>query len=185
MGQPTIFLVINIIGGVLVLGSYLVCFIQFPEERTNLWGEVPKKTQQKIVPFMLLAAAGYLITGWWFWQIVEPNSVSFPGGFSYVGVIAFFAILLALSTAWMPVSILAIKKRSNIWKNITIGILAGVSIASCFILFLVCTATVETNGISLGQVLAIVGWSFLCFQTVFLDGILWVLKFHPDRTPLA
>ena len=66
-----------------------------------------------------------------------------------------------------------------------IGILAGVSIASCFILFLVCTATVETNGISLGQVISIVGWSFLCFQTVFLDGILWVLKFHPDRTSLA
>ena len=57
--------------------------------------------------------------------------------------------------------------------------------ASCFILFLVCTATVEKNDISLGQVLAIIGWSFLCIQTVFWDGILWVLKFHPDRTSLA
>ena len=185
MGQTTIFLVVNIIGGILVLGSYLICFIQFPEERTKLWGEVPKKTQQRIVPFMLLAAAGYLITSWWFWQVIEPNSLNLPGGFTYVGIIAFFALLLALSTAWMPVSVLAIKKRSNLWKNITICILLGVSIASCFILFLVCTATVEKNDISLGQVLAIIGWSFLCIQTVFWDGILWVLKFHPDRTSLA
>ena len=125
MGQTTIFLVVNIIGGILVLGSYLICFIQFPEERTKLWGEVPKKTQQRIVPFMLLAAVGYLITGWWFWQVIEPNSLSLPGGFTYVGIIAFFALLLALSTAWMPVSVLAIKKRSNLWKNITICILLG------------------------------------------------------------
>lgn len=185
MGQTTIFLVVNIIGGVLVLGSYFICFIQFPQERTNLWGGLSKKTQQKIVPFMLLAAGGYLVTSWWFWQIVEPDFVNFPGKFTYLSSITLFAIFLALSSVWMPVAVLAIKTRSTVLQTTTNSVLTGVSISSLLILFLVCTATVETNGISLGQVISIVGWSFLCFQTVFLDGILWVLKFHPDRTPLA
>ena len=181
MGQTAIFLVINIIGGVLVLGSYLICFTQFPQERTNLWGKVSKKAQQRIVPFMLLAAGGYLVTSWWFWQIIEPDFVSFPGKFTYLSIITLFAILLALSTAWMPVAVLAIRTRSTIWKTATNSVLTGVSISSLLILFLICTATTETSGTSAGQIIAIAGWCFLSFQTVILDGILWVIKFHPDE----
>lgn len=185
MEETTTFLIVNIVGGILVLGSYLVYISQFPQESSQLWGGVSKKIQRLIVPFMFLAAGGYLLTGWWFWQTIDPEFLGFAGNLGYTGIITLFGIFLGFSTAWIPTAIKAIQTRSTRWKITTYGVLIVVSISCLIILFLICTATVETSKSPIGKNLAIIGWCFLCFQTVILDGLFWVIKFQPDKAYLV
>ena len=60
MEPPTTFLIVNVVGGILILGSYLVYVAQFPQESSQLWGGVSKEIQKLIVPFIFLATGRYL-----------------------------------------------------------------------------------------------------------------------------
>ena len=60
MSNAHIFLLVNILGGSAVLGSYAFGLILYPDNRMDLWGEIDGIWQTIFVTSMLLAAAGYL-----------------------------------------------------------------------------------------------------------------------------
>ena len=60
--MPTgiVFALVNVIGGVAVLGSYAWCLDTYPEHREALWGGVQGTLRSMFSLSMFLAAAGYL-----------------------------------------------------------------------------------------------------------------------------
>ena len=61
MSYGTIFLIINIIGGVLVLGSYVIGFSLFSEAKETMWGGITSSQRPMFQISMIFAAAGYLL----------------------------------------------------------------------------------------------------------------------------
>ena len=59
MRVQTQFLLINIIGGIAVLGGYAIALINNPETRNQLWGGVPENLRLWITAFMFISAFGY------------------------------------------------------------------------------------------------------------------------------
>jgi len=51
---------INVVGGILVLGSYAHGLITHPASRDAIWGGVPETIKPLYTANMLFAAAGYL-----------------------------------------------------------------------------------------------------------------------------
>ena len=54
-------LLINIIGGISVLGGYLIALMNHPKNRNELWGGVPEELKPWITSFMFVSALGYCI----------------------------------------------------------------------------------------------------------------------------
>ena len=59
MRVQTQFLLIIIIGGIAVLGGYVIALINNPETRNELWGGVPENLRLWITAFMFISALGY------------------------------------------------------------------------------------------------------------------------------
>ena len=60
MSSQNIFILVNIIGGISVLGTYVLGITLFPEHRDDLWGGVQGKLRPVFIFSMILAAARYL-----------------------------------------------------------------------------------------------------------------------------
>ena len=52
-------MIINIIGGLFVLGGYVYALINNPTNRMQLWGGVPENYRSWIVGMMFVSAFGY------------------------------------------------------------------------------------------------------------------------------
>ena len=66
MRVQTQFLLINIIGGVAVLGGYIIALLNHPETRNELWGGVPENLRLSIIAFMFVSAFGYCFAMYYF-----------------------------------------------------------------------------------------------------------------------
>ena len=70
MTDNTIFFLVNLIGGILVLTSYVWGIINFPFHRNLLWGDIGSNLKKIIISSMFTGAIGYLFTFVWFWKIL-------------------------------------------------------------------------------------------------------------------
>ena len=61
MRIQTQFLIINIIGGIAVLGGYVIALVNHPDTRSELWGGVPENLRFWITSFMFISAFGYCL----------------------------------------------------------------------------------------------------------------------------
>ena len=179
MQLSTVFFLVNLIGGILVLSSYAWGLWSFPFHRHLIWGDIGFSTQKIIVPFMFLAAIGYIVSAYWFWKIIPPNDFKFAGNFDYGTIILFFSMFLGLSSLWMPMAIQSVISNSPLWIVLTKVILFFVAICSLLILFGIFNSSTLGNQILPGKYFSLIGWFFLCVQTVIFDGIFWSLKFNP------
>lgn len=180
MQLSTIFFLVNLVGGILVLSSYAWGLWAFPFHRHLIWGDIGVSTQKFIVPFMFLAAIGYIVSAYWFWKIVPPNDFKFAGNFGYGTIIVIFSIFLGLSCLWMPMAIQSVISNSPLWIVLTKVILLFVAICSLLILFGIFNSSTLDNQILPRKYFSLIGWFFLCVQTVIFDGIFWSLKFNPQ-----
>ena len=57
--QQWTLIAINVVGGILVLGSYVQGLMAHPDNRNALWGGVPNSVQPLYTVSMILAALGY------------------------------------------------------------------------------------------------------------------------------
>ena len=81
MANTHLFALINIIGGTLVLGSYVFCIYFYPEYRESFWGGVHGNTRKFFTFSMLPAAIGYLL--FFYCAVFRPEA----GIFEYKGFI--------------------------------------------------------------------------------------------------
>jgi hypothetical protein len=168
-------ILINVFGGLAVLGSYAWGFITYPNAGELLWGGVPESLRSLYTGSMFLAAGGYFAFSIFILHLdpKETRILKWPG-FKAFNVL--FTGILIPSAFWLPLTTSAIEKSSQFLACLTRLDLALVAIASLGLLYAI--IKVQPQKTSWLHYLAILGSLFFCFQTVILDAIIWVLNFQ-------
>ena len=174
MSNAQIFMLVNIVGGAAVLGSYLLGLISYPNSRVDLWGGIEGIWRTIFVISMLFAAVGYLFFCYTITISNGENTSSFLGNHTF----SILATLFLLSASiWMPATLQYIETKFDLWWIvsvislwITAASLLGLTLAFRFI-ELPSIGSVQTY-------LSLAGLFWISFHCLFFDAIIWVAKFH-------
>lgn len=169
-------LIINVLGGAAVLGSYALGISTHPNASQILWGEVPESVRPYYTMNMLLAAMGYFALVYFILFRLNPVKTRIAGRFGFGLFPAIFACILIPSALWMPLTFLAIERSSLalVWAIRIVLWLVGLASLALFYALL----KVEPRQALWAQRIALVGCIFFCVQTTFLDAIVWIVLFR-------
>ena len=173
--QQIILLIINIIGGAAVIGSYIFGLSAQSGGANVLWGGVPTNIRQVYTVSMILSALGYFAFLFYIFFRLDPGQTSIAGisGFTLFYVI--FLLILIPSAFWMPLTNVYVGNPStSIWIWVR-TVLALVGIASIALFWAILTLQGKVPGISYW--LAVVGSGYFAFHTAILDAIVWAALF--------
>jgi hypothetical protein len=162
-----VLLLINIVGGVAVIGSYVLGLRGESRGADALWGGVPARIRPVYTVSMILSAIGYLAVLYYAFFELVPDEVEIGGRFGFVLFIPIFVLMLIPSALWMPLSNLYVDNpRTGTWIAIrTVLFIVGLaSIALAWALF-----ALEPNDH---------GVAYFAFHTFILDAILWAALFR-------
>ena len=165
---------INLFGGVAVLGSYAYCLMSYPAQAGEFWGGVPDGLRSLYTVNMFLAAAGYFAFTFFLMYRLKPTT-SGGGRFGLGTFNALYALILIPSALWMPLTFAMLESPSDgLWWAIRLS-LAAVGIGSLGLL--VGLLAVRPSPPSLAHKLAVLGSLAFCFQTAILDALVWPAYF--------
>ena len=178
MGPAAALTLVNLVGGTAVLTSYVWGVWQFDDPATALWGDAPAIVRSSALVTMLLAAAGYLWVVWGhlLWQS-EFSATLFRGQNAAWLIVGVDAIILLFSAAWMPLTVAAIQRQSDLLRYLVFAVLWCVAGATMVLVWVI--ATLESTAPSWSHRLAVAGTLAFALQTIALDAIIWVLGFNP------
>jgi hypothetical protein len=106
-------LLLNVVGGIAVLGSYVLAFAYAPAVRDGLWGGVPEALRPLYTVNMLLAAAGYFPFTWLF-VLGEPAYAAARSPGHDRAMLAIYALVLLPSALWLPMTAWLIESPSTL-----------------------------------------------------------------------
>ena len=169
------FLIILIVGGAAVLGSYVHGLATHPDTRNSVWGGVPEVLKPLYTVSMLTAAAGWMLfTSYLFFRL-PPSQTSTAGGLGYRAFVALQAVALVGSALWMPLTFRYLDApNAGLWWLIRLDLLA-VGLASLGIIAVLAAA--EPRPAPLWRALALLGSLLFAFQTLVLDALVWPAYF--------
>ncbi|UCG84420.1 MAG: hypothetical protein JSW38_06285 [Dehalococcoidia bacterium] len=167
--------IINIVGGILVIGSYVQGIRTHPQNRDAAWGHVPARIKPLYTVSMLLAAAGYFAFSYFIILRLNPGDVASLNSFSYSAFIAVYVLILFLSAIWMPLTFAMLEKPSRtLWWAIRITLfIVGIGSLGLLALLLI----LNHNEPMWLLWLAVAGSALFCIQTAFLDALVWPIYF--------
>ena len=126
-----VLLIINIIGGAAVLGSYILGLKTHSGGADVLWGGTPQRIRSPYGVSMILSAVGYLAFAYFIIFRLDPANTSIAGNPGYGILTMLFVLILAASALWMPLTYVYIgHSTAIIWVGIRIVLLI-VGISSC------------------------------------------------------
>lgn len=158
--RQILFLSINIIGGILVIGSYVYC-IKTHGNADSLWGGVAVNIRKIYTASMLIATVSYFAFALYVMLKVESGYVFH----------VLLAIMLGASALWMPLTYAMIQSPATaIWIGIRV-VLAVVALASLGILVSLLLISPKPAGVFYWS--AVVGAVLFTLHTGVLDAILW------------
>ena len=175
--QQIILLVINILGGIAVLGSYIIVLRKAgPNAANAMWGGVPSAIRPVYGVSMLFSALGYIAFFYFTLFKLVPAEVKIAGGFGYSLLYAVFLLILIPSALWMPLTNVYIgNRRMALWVGIR-TVLAIVGLASIALLWALLALKTQSSGIAYW--LAVAGSGYFAFHTAVLDALVWSALFH-------
>ncbi len=161
---------INLFGGIAVLGSYAYCLTSYPAAAGDFWGGVPEGLRSVYTMNMFLAAAGYFaFTFFLMYRLRPANAGKSRFGLGTFNVL--YALILIPSALWMPLTFAMLEAPSDgLWWAIRLT-LATVGIGSLGLL--AGLVAVRPSSPSLAHKLAVIGSLVFSFQTVVLDAAIW------------
>lgn len=173
--QQIILLVINIIGGAAVVGSYIFGLSSSTGGANVLWGGVPENIRPVYGVSMVLAALGYFAFIYFIFFKLVPAEVSIAGRFGFSLFYAIFLVMLIPSAFWMPLTNLYVgNPGTGLWISVR-TVLALVGLASIALVWALLSLQTKVPGISYW--LAIAGSGYFAFHTAILDAIVWAALF--------
>ena len=168
--------VINLLGGIAVIGSYVLGLQTLPGQGERLWGGVPEGIRGIYTVSMLLSAVGYLL---FFYHVVirmDPAKVHLPWGVSFGSFAVPFLLILVPSAFWMSLTFAYLESPSTInWiaVRMVLGLAAFGSLAMLWML-------VGLKNLSPDQFWwpSTIGAGIFAFHLVCLDALLWPVLFR-------
>jgi hypothetical protein len=168
---------INVVGGILVLGSYAYGLITHPANRDAIWGGVPQAIKPLYTANMLFAAAGYLAFTYFVLFRLHPDNAQLANLLGYKVFYIVYAFILLFSALWMPLTYAALGHPGSVLYYWAVRIvLAIVGLASLALLGVL--LSLHSSESSPTYWLAIAGAVFFCIQTAALDGAVWSVYFR-------
>lgn len=169
--RKLLMIVIVVIGGIAVLGSYVYGFQASSGGADLLWGGVPESLRPLYTANMIPAAIGYLVFTYYILFRLNPaeTRIGERDGFRVFNWI--YAAILIPSALWMPLTLQALEQNSTAWAWVVRLDLAIVGLASLAMLYALWQARPRRAVVV--HRLAVIGSIFLCIQTVILDAIIW------------
>ena len=174
--QQVLFLTINLIGGLAVLGSYIIGLGMFPEYREALWGEVRGNLRTGILISMIFAALGYL--AFCYVALFQNGLEDFNKSdwFNSYTISILVGIFLISATFWLPSAIAYLHFSNTYWLVICIASLWSTAISLAVLLGIVITSDVKIIS-SASHYVAIIGIGLITFHCLVFDAIIWSIKF--------
>jgi len=175
MRIQTQFLLINIIGGIAVLGGYVIALINHPETRNELWGGVPENLRLWITIFMFISAFGYCFA--MYYLIFDEGLFLnfFWGKFDYKLIKILLTIFLLTAALWIHTAFIYIESGSKLYWNFVQLELWLTGVSAFLIMIGIATAIgVKNSNLHLYSIL---GLSAISFHCLVLDAFLWLNKF--------
>ena len=173
MGQPAhklLFVLINVVGGIAVLGSYAYGFVAYPDAVAALWGDVPEGLIGVYTGNMFLAATGYLLVFAYLLSQVPTDTRTGNGGLLFERLNMLYGAVLFCSALWMPLSFALLDApNQDLWWCIR-AVLLTTGIAA-----IVIGLQVHRHAVQRGRLfkVALAGYLFFCLQTAVLDALIW------------
>jgi len=174
--QHIILLIINVVGGAAVIGSYIFGLGGQSGGTNILWGGVPANIRPVYFISMIICAVAYFAILYYLFFRLAPGEVVIAGRFNYTLFYVIFILMLLPSALWMPLTNLyTANPGMGLWIGIrTVLIIVGLaSIALCWAIF---SVQPRLPGVSFW--LAAVGSGYFAFHTMILDGIVWAALFR-------
>ena len=173
-------LIFTLVFGPLVLAAYAYG-ISHAERPMELWGGIPESWQTYIVPFMFIAAFGFLMY-WYivFFQFDESTlgSMRWPWGESDESgafrLLIAYSLILIPSALWMESTIFHMENDYSWTPVVVVGTLLLTSVGNLMLGLLAYSA--YHDGID-GAGLMIAGALMLGIQCILNDFVIWVYKF--------
>lgn len=167
--------VINLIGGIAVLGSYAHGIATHDQPGTALWGGVPAAIRPVYQLSMLAATAGYLMFTYVLLLHTQPHEVRVAGhGFDLFNVV--YLVILIPSALWMPLTFAYLAQPSAaLWLAVRgVLLLTGAGAVA------MCVALWQLRPAPPLRSLALVGALCFAFQTAVLDALVWPAFFRQN-----
>ena len=169
-GEKRLWLIICLIGGVAVLGSYAWGLSTFPELRGALWGELPHAVRPVYTVNMFLAAAGWIAVAWRL--LTGPPQMTVGGRPAYLVFALIQMLILIPSAFWMPLTFIVLIQGGAFAWTITRACLLLVGVGAVLQVWAVWRLSPRPTN-RWGQTLLIIGALFFALQTAVLDGLVW------------
>jgi hypothetical protein len=169
--RKLLMIVIVVLGGIAVLGSYVYGFQASGGETDLLWGGVPESLRPVYAANMIPAAIGFLVFTYYIIFRLKPaeTKIGERDGFGVFNWI--YAAILIPSALWMPFTLQAVEQNSPAWAWAVRLDLAIVGLASLAMLYALWKVR-PRQSVAVHR-LAMSGSIFMCIQTVILDAIIW------------
>ncbi len=173
MTNASLFFLVNLVGGIAVLGSYCAGLYLYPDQRTALWGGVVGNWRTLFTSSMFFAAAGYLFFCYTMTTSDAANESSFLGKYTFIILAAAF---LFSASVWMPATLQYLDTRNEIWWVVSVTSL-WLTVASLICMVLAFSFT-EFPNVTLSQnYVTLIGIIWIAFHCLVFDAIIWVTKF--------
>ncbi|HEY96950.1 MAG TPA: hypothetical protein G4O16_02065 [Dehalococcoidia bacterium] len=172
--QQIVLLVINIIGGAAVIGSYIYGLNAQSGGANVLWGSVPENIRPVYFVSMIISALGYFAFLYYILFRLSPSEVSIANTFGFSLFFAIFILILLPSALWMPLTNLYVGAPSTgTWVIVRI-ILALVGIGSIALVWALLSLQTREG---VAYWLSVAGSGYFAFHTAILDAIIWAALF--------
>lgn len=173
--KKTVLLLINLLAGGSVIGSYIQGLLSHPGKSAALWGNVPSSLLPLYTFSMATAAVGYLVFTAYLIFFVNPDESKVFGRFPFSLFNLLYAIILVFSALWMPLTFIMLEMPSALlWLTIRF-VLAIVGLGS--IVLLAAVFTLQPSGPAWAHRAAWIGCIFFALQTAILDALVWTAFF--------
>jgi len=171
-----VLLIINVIGGAAVIGSYILGLRAHAGGADVLWGGVPLRIRPAYGVSMLLSAVGYLAFTYFILFKLNPANTLIAGKLGYGFLSILFVLILGASALWMPLTYVYIGHSTTlIWIGIRVVLLI-VGLSSCALVWALLNLNTGASG--LAYWLAIAGSAYFAFHTTVLDALTWPVLFR-------
>lgn len=174
--QHIILLVINIVGGAAVIGSYIYGLSAQSGGANVLWGGISPSVRSVYFASMIISALAFFAFLYYLFFRLNPAEVVIAGRFNFSLFYLIFIFMLIPSALWMPLTNLYVANAgAGLWIGIrTVLIVVGLaSIALCWAIL-----NIQDKVPGVSYWLAVVGSGYFAFHTFILDGIVWAALFR-------
>jgi hypothetical protein len=165
---------VNTIGGILVLGSYVIAANTYSGEISDFWGGVSEDIVPFYTIFIFLAALGYFLFSYYVFFVIKTDKLIL-NRFSYNVFHVLYGLILIPSALWMPLTAQALTSESGFVILLVRLILIIVGVSSIVLTFILAKSKDKLH--RLPHTLAVVGGILFSIQTTLFDAILWSVQF--------